>query len=93
MITASWDGSQPITETYVLLRALFSAAREEAVRISNRGSPFYSLSSSCTQERYVVTEYEGRDKTRIRAEASGERTQDGSLQTQRFSFYPAPEQV
>ncbi len=92
VITASWDGSQPMTETYVLLRALFSAAREDSIRNVGYGAPFYSLSACCTQERYVVTEYEGRDKTRIRAEASGERAKDGSLQTQEFSFYPASEQ-
>ena len=91
MITASWDGSKPMSETYVLLRALFSAAREESIRGGRYGSPFYSTGDCSLWAEYVLTEYIGLDGTRIRSEQSGERTKDGSLQVQTFSFYPASE--
>ena len=93
MISASWDGSKPMTEEYILLRALFSAAREDSIRAGKYGSPFYSTGNCSLRAQYVLTEYIGLDGTRIRSEQSGERTRDGSLQVQTFSFYPASEPI
>lgn len=84
MITAFWDGTMPMTEEYVLLRALFSAAREESIRKS--GVPFYGLSACRTEDRYVMTEYEGKDGTKILAVSSGDRLENGTLRNQRFVF-------
>jgi len=86
VISASWDGSKQMTEEYVLLRALFGAAREESILAGRDGYRFYSLSSLCTKESFVMTEYEGRDGTKIRAESSGDRTESGALQCQKFVF-------
>ena len=88
MIAATWDRSAPPTEQYLMLRDFFIAARSASVQIS--GGSFYSLGACRTEAAHVMTEYVGRDGSRIRADSMGERTEDGSLEHQTFSFWSAP---
>jgi hypothetical protein len=70
---------------YELLRHLFTHAQSSSV-----SDKYWHLYGCFTDERHVMTEYESKDGSRIRADSTGERDEGYRLPDHEFTFYPAP---
>ena len=70
---------------YQSLRHLFTAAQTSSI-----ADKYWTLHSCFTDERHVMTEYEAKDGSRVRADSTGERGPDGRFPEHEFAFYAAP---